>query len=60
MTVSRAFKGDKSIKRQTRDKMLKKADELGYVFDATAANLRQNRTGPRAGVERSGDPAHHY
>ncbi|TNJ43384.1 LacI family DNA-binding transcriptional regulator [Phaeobacter sp. B1627] len=45
MTVSRAFKGDQGVKAATRAAILKKADELGYVFDATAANLRQNRTG---------------
>lgn len=45
MTVSRAFKGDASIKPETKAAILNKANELGYVFDATAANLRQNRTG---------------
>lgn len=45
MTVSRAFKGDAGIKPETRAAILRKADELGYVFDATAANLRQSRTG---------------
>lgn len=45
MTVSRAFKGDGGINPQTRARILSKAEELGYVFDATAANLRQSRTG---------------
>ena len=45
MTVSRAFKGDESVRPATRDRILRKAEELGYVFDATAANLRQSRTG---------------
>ncbi|MGX9848946.1 LacI family DNA-binding transcriptional regulator [Limimaricola litoreus] len=45
MTVSRAFKGDDSVRPETRDRILRKAEELGYVFDATAANLRQSRTG---------------
>lgn len=45
MTVSRAFKGDGGINPRTRAAILAKADELGYVFDATAANLRQNRSG---------------
>ncbi|KFB08346.1 LacI family DNA-binding transcriptional regulator [Nitratireductor basaltis] len=45
MTVSRAFKGDGGISSRTRAAILAKADELGYVFDATAANLRQNRSG---------------
>lgn len=45
MTVSRAFKGDTGINPRTRAGILAKAEELGYVFDATAANLRQNRSG---------------
>jgi LacI family gluconate utilization system Gnt-I transcriptional repressor len=45
MTVSRAFKGDTGVKSETRVAILSKADELGYVFDSTAANLRQSRTG---------------
>ncbi|SLN63462.1 HTH-type transcriptional regulator GntR [Aquimixticola soesokkakensis] len=45
MTVSRAFKGDTGVKPATRAAVLSKAEELGYVFDATAANLRQSRTG---------------
>jgi LacI family gluconate utilization system Gnt-I transcriptional repressor len=44
MTVSRAFRADKSINAETRGRILKIADELGYVFDATAANLRTQRT----------------
>ncbi|WP_404406745.1 LacI family DNA-binding transcriptional regulator [Pelagibacterium halotolerans] len=45
MTVSRAFKRDASVSAETREKILKAADELGYVFDATASNLRSQRTG---------------
>ncbi|WP_240989488.1 LacI family DNA-binding transcriptional regulator [Salipiger mangrovisoli] len=45
MTVSRAFRGDAGINAQTRARILSKAEELGYVFDSTASNLRQNRTG---------------
>lgn len=45
MTVSRAFKGDTGVKPETRAAILNKADELGYVFDSTASNLRQSRTG---------------
>ncbi|SFB10613.1 transcriptional regulator, LacI family [Poseidonocella pacifica] len=45
MTVSRAFKGDAGINARTRAAILAKADELGYVFDATASNLRKSRTG---------------
>ncbi|WP_418024540.1 LacI family DNA-binding transcriptional regulator [Paracoccus sp. TD-10] len=45
MTVSRAFRGDEGVNPQTRARILAKAEELGYVFDATAASLRQNRSG---------------
>jgi LacI family gluconate utilization system Gnt-I transcriptional repressor len=45
MTVSRAFKADTSVKPQTRQEIRKVADDLGYVFDSTAANLRSQKTG---------------
>lgn len=45
MTVSRAFRGDAGINARTRAKILKAADEMGYVFDATASGLRQKRSG---------------
>ena len=44
MTVSRAFKTDSSVSDTTRDTILKAADDLGYVFDSTAANLRSQKT----------------
>ncbi len=44
MTVSRAFKTDSSVSEATRLAILKAADELGYVFDSTASNLRSQRT----------------
>jgi LacI family gluconate utilization system Gnt-I transcriptional repressor len=44
MTVSRAFKTDSSVSDATRDAILKAADELGYVFDSTASNLRSQKT----------------
>jgi LacI family gluconate utilization system Gnt-I transcriptional repressor len=44
MTVSRAFKTESSVSGATRDAILKAADELGYVFDSTASNLRSQRT----------------
>jgi LacI family gluconate utilization system Gnt-I transcriptional repressor len=44
MTVSRAFKKQGSVSEATREAILKAADELGYVFDATASNLRSQRT----------------
>lgn len=45
MTVSRAFRKDASVNPDTRDAILKVADDLGYVLDSTAANLRTQRTG---------------
>lgn len=44
MTVSRAFKDDSSVKKKTREKIREIADNMGYVFDSTAANLRTQRT----------------
>ncbi|OYU18271.1 MAG: LacI family transcriptional regulator [Rhodobacteraceae bacterium PARR1] len=44
MTVSRAFKRDASVSDATREAILKAADDLGYVFDSTASNLRSQRT----------------
>lgn len=45
MTVSRAFNQDASVGQKTREKILRVADEMGYVFDSTASNLRSQRTG---------------
>lgn len=44
MTVSRAFKRDSRISPETRDAILKVAEEMDYVFDATASNLRSQKT----------------
>ncbi|MCU0901464.1 MAG: LacI family DNA-binding transcriptional regulator [Cypionkella sp.] len=44
MTVSRAFKRDASVSEATRSAILRAAEDLGYVFDATASNLRSQRT----------------
>lgn len=44
MTVSRAFKSDSSVSGTTRGAVLKAADDLGYVLDSTASNLRSQRT----------------
>ncbi|MBP2551141.1 LacI family gluconate utilization system Gnt-I transcriptional repressor [Neorhizobium galegae] len=44
MTVSRAFKRDSSVSRETRDAVLRASEDLGYVFDSTAASLRSQRT----------------
>lgn len=44
MTVSRAFKRDTSVSQDTREAVLRASEELGYVFDSTASNLRSQRT----------------
>ncbi|MBZ4021012.1 LacI family transcriptional regulator [Rhodobacter sp. TJ_12] len=44
MTVSRAFKAQSSVSETTREAILKAADQLGYVFDSTAASLRSQKT----------------
>jgi len=44
MTVSRAFRRESAVSEATRKAILAAADELGYVFDATASNLRSQRT----------------
>ena len=44
MTVSRAFKSDASVSQATRDRIRAIADDLGYVFDATAATFRSQKT----------------
>ena len=45
MTVSRAFRADSSVGKKTRDRILKIAEDMGYVFDARASNLRSQRSG---------------
>ena len=45
MTVSRAFRQDTSVGKETRKKILFISEEKGYVFDSTASNLRSQRTG---------------
>jgi LacI family gluconate utilization system Gnt-I transcriptional repressor len=44
MTVSRAFKDGTSVSAKTRKKVTAAADDLGYVFDSTASNLRSQKT----------------
>ncbi len=44
MTVSRAFKLDTSVSEATRARIRTIAEDLGYVFDSTAANLRTQKT----------------
>jgi len=45
MTVSRALRDGTSVNARTREAIRHAVEELGYVFDSTAANLRQQRTG---------------
>ena len=45
MTVSRAFRNDGSVMEKTRAAVSRAAEDLGYVFDSTASNLRSQRTG---------------
>lgn len=44
MTVSRAFKQDASVSAARRESILRVAEELGYVVDSTASNLRSQRS----------------
>ncbi len=44
MTVSRAFKSESSVSEATRTRIRAMAEDLGYVFDSTAANLRTQKT----------------
>jgi LacI family transcriptional regulator, gluconate utilization system Gnt-I transcriptional repressor len=44
MTVSRAFKQHASVSESTRARIRAIAEDLGYVFDSTAANLRTQKT----------------
>ena len=45
MTVSRAFKNDAKVSPTQRANVLKMADEMGYVFDRAASEMRTKRTG---------------
>ena len=45
MTVSRAFKDDASVSKETREKIRKAAEDIGYVLDSTAAGLSSRKTG---------------
>lgn len=45
MTVSRAFKDDASVSKETREKIRAAAERLGYVIDSTASGLSSRRTG---------------
>jgi LacI family transcriptional regulator len=43
-TVSRALRNDPKANKETRDRILKIADELNYYPDSLAKGLRQNKT----------------
>ncbi len=45
MTVSRALKGGRSVKEETRTRIMRAVDELGYVLDLTAGALSSKRSG---------------
>lgn len=45
MTVSRALKADGAVSNETRLRILKAVDELGYVLDQTAGTLSSKRSG---------------
>ncbi|WP_206050294.1 LacI family DNA-binding transcriptional regulator [Oceaniglobus ichthyenteri] len=44
MTVSRAFKAESSVNPETRQRIHSVAEDMGYVFDAMAANLRAQKS----------------
>jgi len=45
MTVSRALKDGASIAEETRDRIKRAVDDLGYVLDLSAGSLSSKRTG---------------
>lgn len=45
MTVSRAFREDEAVSAETRDRIRKAADKLGYVYDSTATAFRTQKSG---------------
>jgi len=45
MTVSRALRDGASIANETREKIMKAVEELGYVLDQSAGSLSSKRTG---------------
>ena len=45
MTVSRALKDGASVAGETRDRIMKAVEELGYVLDQSASSLSSKRTG---------------
>jgi LacI family gluconate utilization system Gnt-I transcriptional repressor len=45
MTVSRAFKDDRSVSEDTRRRIRRAAGKLGYVYDSTATAFRTQKSG---------------
>jgi len=45
MTVSRAFKEDRTVNEKTRSRIHREAARLGYVYDSTAAAFRTQKSG---------------
>jgi LacI family transcriptional regulator, gluconate utilization system Gnt-I transcriptional repressor len=45
MTVSRALRDGASIARETRERIIKAVEDLGYVLDQSAGSLSSKRTG---------------
>lgn len=45
MTVSRAFRGDKTVSEATRTRVQDVARKLGYVYDGTATAFRTKKSG---------------
>ena len=45
MTVSRAFRDDKTVSEKTRQKVREVARQLGYVYDSTATAFRTQKSG---------------
>ena len=45
MTVSRAFREDRSVNEETRNRIRRAADRLGYVYDSTATAFRTRKSG---------------
>lgn len=45
MTVSRAFRQEKTVNAETRDRIRRAAERLGYVYDSTATAFRTRKSG---------------
>lgn len=48
-TVSMVLRNRGRISQATRERVLKALDETGYVYNQTAANLRNRSSNPRLG-----------